>query len=126
MAETGTSLDRIVERVAQVNTVVSEIAASAQSQAAGLQQVNTAVGQMDQTTQQNAAMAEESTAATRTLAQQSQELATVVAGFTTRALRTVLPNNQQRQSHKPAPLAGKPAPKRAAAGGGASEGWEEF
>ena len=126
VAETGTSLDRIVERVAQVNTVVSEIAASAQSQAAGLQQVNTAVGQMDQTTQQNAAMAEESTAATRTLAQQSQELATVVAGFTTRALRTVLPNNQQRKSHKPAPLAGKPAPKRAAAGGGAGDGWEEF
>ncbi len=67
VAETGTSLDRIVERVAKVNTVVSEIATNAQSQAAGLKEVNTAVGQMDQTTQQNAAMAEESTAATRVL-----------------------------------------------------------
>ena len=127
VAETGTSLDRIVERVAQVNTVVTEIAASAQSQAAGLQQVNTAVGQMDQTTQQNAAMVEESTAATRTLAGQSQELTNIVASFTTRALRAVLP--QRREAHRPAQLAqreaAKPAPKRAAAGG-AGDSWEEF
>ena len=126
VAETGTSLDRIVERVAQVNTVVTEIATNAQTQAAGLKEVNTAVGQMDQTTQQNAAMAEESTAATRTLANQSQELAAVVAAFTTRALRAVLPKRQE-----PAPLAqhegAKPAPKRAVAGGAAAaDSWEEF
>ncbi|MEQ1520027.1 MAG: HAMP domain-containing methyl-accepting chemotaxis protein [Aestuariivirga sp.] len=100
VAETGTSLDRIVERVAQVNTVVTEIATNAQSQAAGLKEVNTAVGQMDQTTQQNAAMAEESTAATRTLAGQSQELAAIVAAFTTRALRAVLPQRQDEQARK--------------------------
>ena len=100
VAETGASLDRIVERVAQVNTVVSEIATNAQSQAAGLKEVNTAVGQMDQTTQQNAAMAEQSTAATRTLANQSQELAAVVAAFTTRALRAVLPKLQEEPARK--------------------------
>ncbi len=128
VAETGTSLDRIVERVAQVNTVVTEIATNAQTQAAGLQEVNTAVGQMDQTTQQNAAMAEESTAATRTLAGQSQELASVVASFTTRALRSVMPKRHEapKAVHKPAPLAAKPAPKKAAAGGGAGDSWEEF
>ncbi len=120
VAETGTSLDRIVDRVAQVNTVVTEIAASAQSQAAGLQQVNTAVGQMDQTTQQNAAMSEESTAATRTLAGQSQELANIVAGFTTRALRAVLPSSRPAQRE-----ALRSAPKRVAAGA-SSDGWEEF
>lgn len=100
VAETGASLYRIVERVAQVNTVVSEIATNAQSQAAGLKEVNTAVGQMDQTTQQNAAMAEESTAATRTLAGQSQELAAIVAAFTTRALRAVLPQRQDEPARK--------------------------
>ncbi|MEQ1520026.1 MAG: methyl-accepting chemotaxis protein [Aestuariivirga sp.] len=99
VAETGASLDRIVERVAQVNTVVSEIATNAQSQAAGLKEVNTAVGQMDQTTQQNAAMAEESTAATRTLADQSQELAAIVAAFTTRALRAVMPSRRDVPTH---------------------------
>ena len=94
-----------------------------------MQEVNTAVGQMDQMTQQNAAMAEESTAATRTLAGQSQELAAVVAAFTTRALRAVLPKRQEpaKPAHKPAPLAAKPAPKRAAAGGAAAgDSWEEF
>jgi methyl-accepting chemotaxis protein len=128
VAETGTSLDRIVERVSQVNAVVSEIATSAQAQSVSLLEVNTAVGQMDQTTQQNAAMVEESTAATRNLAQQSQELASVVASFSTRALRAVLP--QRRDNHKPAPLvqrsAAKPAPKQRAASGGSGDSWEEF
>ena len=130
VAETGTSLDRIVARVAEINTVVGEIATSAQSQAAGLQEVNTAVDQMDKTTQQNAAMVEESTAATRMLAQQSRELSDVVAGFTTRALRAVLPQRREAGRQVP-PAAGrqsaKPAPKlRVAAGGGAANDWEEF
>ena len=64
-AETGKALERIMSKVAEINTVVSEIAAGAQEQATGLQQVNTAVNQMDQVTQQNAAMVEEATAASQ-------------------------------------------------------------
>jgi methyl-accepting chemotaxis protein len=136
VGETGTSLDQIVERVAQVNTVVSEIATNAQAQAVGLKEVNTAVGQMDQTTQQNAAMAEESTAATRTLAGQSQELASLVAGFTTRALRSVLPQRREAHQaaradtpHRPAPPAAAmpaAAPKKRVANGADADGWAEF
>ncbi len=63
VAETGQALQRIVDRVAEIDTLVTEIAASAQEQATGLHQVNSAINEMDQVTQQNAAMVEQSTAA---------------------------------------------------------------
>lgn len=81
--ETNTSLSSIIERVLQINSVVQDIADSAQEQATSLQEVNTAVEQMDQTTQQNAAMVEEATAATRTLALRSQDLDAIVNSFIT-------------------------------------------
>ena len=68
VGQTGEALQRIVDRVAEIDGLVSEIAASAQEQATGLAQVNTAVNQMDQVTQQNAAMVEQSTAASHSLA----------------------------------------------------------
>ncbi len=81
VAETGKSLERIMAKVAEINTVVSEIAAGAQEQATGLQQVNTAVNEMDKVTQQNAAMAEEATAAGRSLAQEAEQLTGLVGQF---------------------------------------------
>jgi methyl-accepting chemotaxis protein len=100
VAETGTSLDLIVGRVTEANSVVVDIASRAQTQAGSLQQINSAVTQMDQATQQNAAMVEESTAATRELARQSEELASIVAGFTTKALRSA---SAQRSNIQPIP-----------------------
>ena len=81
VGQTGDALRRIVDRVAQIDTLVNEIAASAQEQATGLGQVNAAVNQMDQVTQQNAAMVEESTAACHALATEAEELAKSVARF---------------------------------------------
>ncbi|WP_376854591.1 methyl-accepting chemotaxis protein [Brevundimonas faecalis] len=81
VGQTGEALQRIVDRVAEIDGLVSEIAASAQEQAVGLQQVNTAVNQMDQVTQQNAAMVEESTAASHSLAQEADVLAASVSRF---------------------------------------------
>jgi methyl-accepting chemotaxis protein len=81
VAETGNSLERIMSKVAEINTVVSDIAAGAQEQATGLQQVNTAVNEMDKVTQQNAAMAEEATAAGRSLAVEAEQLAGLVGQF---------------------------------------------
>ena len=139
VAETGTSLKSIIERVTEINAIVVEIAASAEQQASGLQEVNTAVDQMDQVTQQNAAMVEEATAATRTLTAQSTELAQIVARFTITATQVVgrpgMSPVEARPAAKPPQSAHRPAPrapalppavkkKRAASGGG--EGWEEF
>ena len=81
VGETGEALGRIVGQVAEVTSVVSEIAASAQEQASGLAEVNTAVNSMDQATQQNAAMVEESTAASQSLAQEADGLAALASRF---------------------------------------------
>ncbi|WP_309628972.1 methyl-accepting chemotaxis protein, partial [Brevundimonas sp.] len=81
VGQTGEALQRIVSRVAEIDGLVSEIAASAQEQATGLQQVNTAVNQMDQMTQQNAAMVEETTAASHSLKNEAGELDGLVSSF---------------------------------------------
>ncbi|WP_420479132.1 methyl-accepting chemotaxis protein [Brevundimonas sp. FT23028] len=81
VGQTGEALERIVNRVAEIDELVSEIAASAQEQAVGLQQVNTAINQMDQVTQQNAAMVEQTTAASHALSQQAESLSRSVGRF---------------------------------------------
>lgn len=81
VGQTGQALQRIVSRVAEIDGLVSEIAASAHEQAVGLQQVNTAINQMDQVTQQNAAMVEETTAASHALHQQAESLSGSVERF---------------------------------------------
>jgi hypothetical protein len=58
VGDTGQALNGIVDKVSQIDTLISEIAQSSQEQATGLNQVNAAVNQMDQVTQQNAAMVE--------------------------------------------------------------------
>ena len=81
VGRTGEALSRIVAQVGQINGVVSEIAASAQEQATGLEQVNVAVTQMDQATQQNAAMVEESTAASHALSREANNLTELMGQF---------------------------------------------
>ncbi len=81
VGQTGEALKRIVNEVAEINALVTEIAASAHEQATGLAQVNTAVNQMDQVTQQNAAMVEQSTAASHSLAREASALSALVSRF---------------------------------------------
>ena len=81
VGETGQALERIVAQVAQLNSLVVDIAASAQEQATGLNEVNTAVNQMDQVTQQNAAMVEQSTAASHSLQHEANDLARLLGRF---------------------------------------------
>ena len=81
VGETGSALKRIVERVAEINGLVGEIAASSAEQANGLHEVNNAVNHMDQVTQQNAAMVEQSTAATHSLKAETAELGRLVGRF---------------------------------------------
>ncbi|MGE0740991.1 MAG: methyl-accepting chemotaxis protein [Hyphomonadaceae bacterium] len=77
----GAALTGIVAKVAEINTLVAEIAASAKEQSLGLAEVNTAINQMDQVTQQNAAMVEETTAASRSLADEAGDLGRLVGQF---------------------------------------------
>jgi len=126
--QTGEFLQRIVERVAQIDTLVSEIATGAQEQSRGIAEVNTAVSQMDQLTQQNAAMVEESTAASHALSHEADVLDSSVTRFQVSAV-----------VESKAPPARKPqqtvtAMKTSGAGGAArkpapapeADSWEEF
>ncbi|MBI1200068.1 MAG: HAMP domain-containing protein [Phenylobacterium sp.] len=81
VGRTGESLERIIERVAQIDSLITEIAAGAQEQARGIAEVNTAVNQMDQLTQQNAAMVEESTAASHALSREADVLDQSISRF---------------------------------------------
>ena len=141
VGQTGQALQRIVDRVAEIDGLVSEIAASAQEQAVGLAQVNTAVNQMDQVTQQNAAMVEQSTAASHSLAQEAQSLQASVAQFRVGAAQSAYGSAPVAPS-RTAPLASSPRPgsrmvaalKTLGRGGAAlkpqpalvEDGWEEF
>ena len=136
---TGKALGRIVAQVAEIDTVVSGIAGSAQEQASALHQVNTALNQMDQVTQQNAAMVEETTAAAHMLNQESDSLAQLVGIFQTGRAEA----EKSRADQKPGRPAAARAPLKARfgqpRGGGAlrkpepvmaqdsqDESWEEF
>jgi methyl-accepting chemotaxis protein len=137
VGQTGEALQRIVSRVAEIDSLVSEISASAQEQATGLQQVNTAVNQMDQVTQQNAAMVEQSTAASHSLAQEADVLAASVSRFRTGQVAAPAPAAAYRPSPspvgRPQPVAQTVAALRGAGGAArrptlavVTDGWEEF
>lgn len=135
VAQTGSALERILEQVSEINTVVSEIAAGAKEQAIGLQEINTAVNQADQVTQQNAATMEETTAASMNLAREIDELMNMVSNFDVGAMpdddHGVLPAGR-----KPLSQATRTVLKNVGGRGGSavrkpqmaavSESWEEF
>jgi len=144
VGQTGEALRRIVGEVAEINALVTEIAASSHEQATGLAQVNTAVNQMDQVTQQNAAMVEESTAASHSLAQEATALSTLVSRFdigqaaapspVAKAAASVRHTAQRPEPDRPASPAPRPAARPAAYVGGAAtaaalapgDDWTEF
>ncbi|MCA0357791.1 MAG: PAS domain-containing methyl-accepting chemotaxis protein [Proteobacteria bacterium] len=81
VGDTGQALRTIVNKVSEIDTLISEIAQSSREQATGLGEVNVAVNQMDQVTQQNAGMVEEATAAAASLRQEADELDHLIARF---------------------------------------------
>ncbi|THD49602.1 MAG: chemotaxis protein, partial [Bradyrhizobium sp.] len=81
VGQTGEALERIVVQVAQIDGVVSKVAASSQEQANGLQMVDSAVSQMDAATRRNAEMALKTTDAARALTEKTEELARMTGRF---------------------------------------------
>ena len=81
VGDTGRALDGILAKVADIDTLLVQIAGSAQEQSVGLSQVNASINQMDQVTQQNAAMVEQVTAAAANLRAEAGALAALVGRF---------------------------------------------
>jgi methyl-accepting chemotaxis protein len=79
--ETGTALQTINARVAEVTDAVSTIAEAVSDQSVQLRHVSETIGAMDKMTQQNAAMVEETNAATKNLNHEARQLAGTFASF---------------------------------------------
>ena len=108
----GEALRVIVEKVGEIDGLVSEIAASSQEQATGLNQVNAAVNQMDQTVQQNAAMVEQSTAASHALRGEVENLMRMIGRFRVAGVVNGASATSRAASPRPTspPPVRKPAP----------------
>ncbi len=109
VGQTGEALQAIVVKVGEIDALVSEIAASGQEQATGLNQVNAAVNQMDQTVQQNAAMVEQSTAASHALKGEAGNLMQMISKFRVGAASGAISVSSSRSTSRPAAPAPRPA-----------------
>ena len=74
-------MQEIVESVARVNSIMSEMNNAGREQSAGIDQINLAITDLDHTTQQNAALVEQAAAASQALQDQAQDLERVVSVF---------------------------------------------
>jgi len=81
-ARTAESLETIVDKVAQVASLVGEISAASNEQARGVAQIAEGLGQVDQVTQRNAANAEETASTAQLLSGQADVLEKLLKRFT--------------------------------------------
>ncbi|MBI3345937.1 MAG: MCP four helix bundle domain-containing protein [Burkholderiales bacterium] len=81
VAQAGGTMKEIIEAIARVSAIVSEISLATGEQSTGIGQIGQAIAGLDQMTQQNAALVEESAAAAVSLQQQADELSRSVAVF---------------------------------------------
>lgn len=87
VGKAGNALEQIVQRVAHISSLMSDMATGANEQATGLNEINIGVNQLDQVTQQNAAMVEQATAASHNLNKDAERLTMLMERFRTDAGR---------------------------------------
>jgi methyl-accepting chemotaxis protein len=129
----GKALASIVDRVAHISTLVSEIASGAAEQSTGLAEINIGVTQLDQVTQKNAAMVEEATAASNALHHDATALGQLVSTFTTRGSATAAtsvidmarPSGAAFVPREAGPIMARASAASAASAGGRSV-WQDF
>lgn len=80
--ETAAALNRIVQDVGKVTSLVAEIAAASNEQAEGISQINQGLEQVNEVTQRNTATAEESAASAEEMSGQTSEMRSMVERFT--------------------------------------------
>jgi methyl-accepting chemotaxis protein len=81
VGEAGTTLDRVVESINEVATVVADITSASLEQSAGIREMGKAVTQIEGVTQQNAALVEETSAAAQSMSAQAEHLEQAVSAF---------------------------------------------
>jgi len=101
------SLEHIVKKARETDTLISTIATASKEQTAGLQQINHAVSEMDKLTQNNAGEAEETASAAEELSAQSGELQTTVGSLITMVNGGETPPEPGRPAAMSLPSAGR-------------------
>ena len=129
--KSGEMLNTINQSVAQVASMIEQIATASNEQSTGISQVHRAMADIDRVTQENAALVEETTAAAASLGTEASSLRNNMSFFKTgqapsNAHRTAPRQPVKSATSRPAPTASKkvaalPAPKKAN-----SEEWGEF
>lgn len=120
---TGKALEKIVERVRDVDQNVAAIVEASREQAIGIREIGQAVHQLDQSTQQNAASVEEQNAVSNQLAERAVTLAGLLGQFKTGQAAAAVATTPRARIPVPAHAASvAPMRKRAANAGQ----WEEF
>src|SRR5450830_1219187 len=124
----GATMAEIVERVAHVNRIMSNIMSATNEQSTGIEQINQAIIQMDTTTQQNAALVEQAAAAAQSLQDQSANLARVVGVFklATRPAPMSTMASLAGASRRAPVLAVRARPAHAVLGVGSDDQWQQF
>ncbi|MDH6298060.1 methyl-accepting chemotaxis protein [Agrobacterium fabrum] len=95
VGETGTTLNRIISGVAEIDVHVGAIAASAQEQSSTLHSVNESVASIDHETQKNASIAEETAAAGAQLALDVEALTNLLTQFKIEAMTSADTNSDR-------------------------------
>jgi len=79
--QAGKTMDEILDSVAQVRSIMSDIAQATNRQTDGIERVTDAIVELNSGTQQNAAMVEQAAAAAESLREQAAELERIVGEF---------------------------------------------
>jgi methyl-accepting chemotaxis protein len=134
VSQTQASLLRIVQKASDLSGMIGGIAQGTARQADDIAQVNTVIADLDAATQQNAALVEESTAASHSLANESERLEQVVGRFTLGEGQALRPDKAFIAPVTPFPMARRAAPasmsnsvgNTALASVPSDEDWSEF
>jgi methyl-accepting chemotaxis protein len=110
----GRSLTEIVDKVRQVDQLISEVSTASREQSQGVDQINSAVSQMDKVVQSSASSAEETAAAAEELNAQAQvmresvaDLMALVGGSARETRKEVTAIEEKR----PSPTVRRPMPR---------------
>ncbi len=106
---TSQALEEIVESIAKVSNLVSEIDNASQDQSRGISEVTTGLDMIDNVTQQNTSTAEQSAASAVQLSNQAGEMESMLGVFTLKGRANQAPS---RKIAPPAPKAATPSQVR--------------
>ena len=131
VAESGQTLEEIIENTRKVADIINGIAMASHEQANGIGQVNNAITQMDGMTQENASLVEEAAAASKAMQNQAYTLDELIAFFsikgqTRKTVKKQVDKTARQVAPKSQQAAIQPAATRSLPRISSEEEWQDF